>query len=195
MSITVTSAPAVEPISTAEAKEWLRIDSTDTSQDNILAILIKAVRERVESYTRRALITQTLSVELDSDDFQDPVFLPRPPVQSITSLTTYDEDANGDETSTVVDSRDYQLTDRGILKSRNDGWDINRQYRAGTVVYVAGYGNASTDVPADLILVMLELLALYFERRGDEDNSKAANAIDRELEILAKADPYKVYGY
>lgn len=191
MSLTVTSAPSVEPISTAEAKEWLRIDSSDTSQDNVLGILITAARQRVEDYLRRALITQTLSFEMMGDDLREYIEIPRPPVQSITSLTTYDE-ASGSETSTVVSSDDYQLVEKTLLVERNDGWTINREDRAGTLVYVAGYGDAGSDVPGAIRLALLELLALYYERRGDEGRDFVT---DREHQVLEKIEGYGVIGY
>lgn len=191
MSLTVTSAPGVEPISLAEAKEWLRIDTADTSQDNVLAILIKGARQRVEDYLRRALITQTFSFEMSGDDMRPYIEIPRPPVQSITSLTTYDEVA-GSETSTVVDSADYQLVEKTILVERNDGWTINREERAGTLVYVAGYGNAGSDVPYDIRLAMLELIALRYERRGDEGRDFNTS---REDAILDAIYGYQVIGY
>lgn len=189
MSLTVTSAPSVEPISTAEAKEYLRIDTSDTSQDNILAIEIKAVRQRFEEYLQRTLITTTLSYEMNAHDMRNPIEIPRPPVQSITSLTTYDE-ASGSETSTVVANTKYQLVNKAILVERNEGWDVNRRYRAGTLVYVAGYGDASTDVPQDIVMAMLELLALRWERRGDEDRDAVTS---REESILNSVEHYRLY--
>jgi len=191
MALTVTSAPSVEPITSAEAKEWLRIDTGDSSQDNVLTIEIKAVRQKVENYLRRALITQTISWEMNADDMRDPIEIPRSPVQSITSLTTTDE-SGGSETSTVVTSTKYQLIEGNYLKQRNEGWDINRRDRAGTLVYITGYGDASTDIPQDIILVMFELLALRHERRGDEDRDAVT---DREAAILDKIYGYKLNGY
>jgi len=108
MSLTVTSAPSVEPVTTAEAKEWLRIDSSDTSQDAVLAILIKAARVRVEEYLRRSLITRTYSWEMNGDDMRDRIEIPRPPVQSVTSLTIYDENSAGVEISYTEAAENWQ---------------------------------------------------------------------------------------
>lgn len=192
MSLTVTSAPSVEPITTAEAKEWLRIDTSDTSQDVVLALLIKGVREKVEGHLRRSLITRTYSWEAGYDDvFGGQIELPRPPVQSVTSLTTYD-DVNDAETSTLVASTNYQLVEKSYIVDRADGWDVNRVNRAATVVYVAGYGDAATDIPQDIKMAMLEMLALRFERRGDEDRD---NVTSREHAILESIDHYRVIGY
>ena len=192
MSLTVTSAPSVEPVSTAEAKEWLRIDSSDTSQDAILTILIKAARVRVEEYLRRSLITRTYSWEMNGDDMRDRIEIPRPPVQSVTSLTIYDENSAGVETSYTEAAENWQLVEASYLKHRNDGWEVNRMDRAGTLVYVAGYGNASTDIPADILIATLKLLALWYERRGDENRD---NVEEREFRILGEIAHHRTIGY
>lgn len=192
MSLTTTSAPAVEPVTTAEAKEYLRIDSSDDSQNAILAILIKAARTRVEEYLRRSLITRTYSWEMNGDDMRDRIEIPRPPVQSVTSLTIYEEDSAGVETSYTEAAENWQLVEASYLKHRNDGWEVNRMDRAGTLVYVAGYGDASTDIPADILMVIFRLLALWYERRGDEDRDLV---YEREVFILNEIGHHRTIGY
>jgi len=192
MSLTTTSAPAVEPVTTAEAKEYLRIDSSDDSQNAILAILIKAARTRVEEYLRRSLITRTYSWEMNGDDMRDRIEIPRPPVQSVTSLTIYDEDSAGVETSYTEAAENWQLVEASYLKHRNDGWEVNRMDRAGTLVYVAGYGDASTDIPADILMVIFRLLALWYERRGDENRDFVT---EREFNILKEIGHHRTIGY
>jgi len=192
MSLTVTSEPAVEPVTTAEAKEWLRIDASDTSQANILTILIKAARVRVEEYVRRSLITRTYSWEMNGDDMRDRIEIPRPPVQSVTSLTIYEEDSAGVETSYTEAGENWQLVEASYLKHRNDGWEVNRMDRAGTLVYVAGYGDASTDIPADIIVAILKLIALWYERRGDEERDDVQ---EREFKILQEIGHHRTIGY
>ena len=60
MPFRVTSAPASEPVTTAEAKEHLRLE---TALDDVyVASLIVAARRHVEQVCRRGLVTQ--SVEL-----------------------------------------------------------------------------------------------------------------------------------
>ena len=192
MSLTTTSAPAVEPVTTAEAKEYLRIDSSDDSQNAILAILIKAARTRVEEYLRRSLITRTYSWEMNGDDMRDRIEIPRPPVQSVTSLTIYEEDSAGVETSYTEAAENWQLVEASYLKHRNDGWEVNRMDRAGTLVYVAGYGDASTDIPADILMVIFRLLALWYERRGDENRDYVT---EREFNILKEIGHHRTIGY
>jgi uncharacterized phiE125 gp8 family phage protein len=192
MSLSVTTPAAVEPITTAEAKEWLRVDTGDTSQDVIIALLIKGVRNKFESHLRRSFITRTYSWEAESDDMSYGLAtLPRPPIQSVTSLTTYD-DSSGSEVATVTSTADYQLVEGSYVAARNDGWEVNRRDKAATIVYVAGYGDAATDIPEDIKMAMLEMLALRFERRGDEDRDAVTN---REISILESVDHYRIIGY
>lgn len=74
-SLKVTSAPAVEPVTVAQAKRHLRVDWPD--DDEYIADLISTAREWVESRTSRALITQSL---------QGVWFLPKSPESKIRGL-------------------------------------------------------------------------------------------------------------
>jgi uncharacterized phiE125 gp8 family phage protein len=57
-------APAVEPISLAEAKAFLRVEHDD--DDDVIAALIAGARLYVEGQTRRALITQSWRLVRDA---------------------------------------------------------------------------------------------------------------------------------
>ena len=59
MTVVLTTAPAVEPISLAEAKAHLRLDASD--EDALLTALITAARMFVERTLGVALITQSWS--------------------------------------------------------------------------------------------------------------------------------------
>lgn len=183
--ITVTTAPASEPVDTTLAKEWLRIDSGDTSQDGVIDVLITACRRRVEEYLRAALITQTLTWQMSSDEMKHPIWLPRVPAQSITSLTYYDTDGNG----TAETATNYELVGRTKVVTRNDGWSVLRKHRAGTMVYVAGYGDDADDVPQDIRLAILRLMADYFEFR--EGILAGTTAVELPEGVKNLLEPYR----
>lgn len=187
-----TAAPASEPLSRDEAKAFCRIDAEDTSQDSLVDTLIAAARQRCEKTTRRALVTQTWRVTFDrfpglvfvTPDYPgweylrlgadgDPrvIRLPRPPLQSVTSVQ-YVDTAGVLQT---ISSSDYLVdtdTELGrLFPAYGTYWPVTRpQANAVRIVYVAGYGAAS-DVPADLKHRLLVHVAHSFERREDADEA------------------------
>ncbi len=64
MTMTLIKPPALEPVTLAEVRQFLRLD--DDSEDTLLTGLIKAARETLEVQTGLALINQTLRLYLDS---------------------------------------------------------------------------------------------------------------------------------
>lgn len=158
------ATPAAEPVDATLVKEWLRIDSGDTSQDNVITLLITAARQAVEDYLRRCLVQTTVTWVLDSDQTEDPIWLPYPPVASITTVKTFD-DSTGSEVATTIASTNYQLVGSDRLVRRNDGWSIARKARAMEIVYVAGYGAAATNVPSAIREAVLRTIANHFEER------------------------------
>ena len=96
LSLKLTSEPANEPVATADAKNYLRVDTSD--DDTLIASMVKAARNTVEGYTKRALITQTWALRLDAMpsfpgvyffDSLGAIDLPKLPIQSITDIKTY----------------------------------------------------------------------------------------------------------
>lgn len=142
LSLTLTTAPATEPVTTADFKTWIGYSGSD--QDTIFGNLLKTARLWVEEYLSRQLITATYTLKLDSFPVVE-LFLPRPPIQSITSIAYLDSDGDSQALSTDI----YELTTRGTLARKyNQVWPSVRYiHEAVTIVYVAGYGSSATDVP------------------------------------------------
>src|SRR5690554_6904374 len=80
--------PAEEPVTLVEAKTHLRVDATD--EDALISSLIASAREHVEAFQLRALVTQTWRLSLDRFPRGRVIRLPRPPLQSVTSITYTD---------------------------------------------------------------------------------------------------------
>ncbi len=65
MPSALVTAPATEPVSLAEAKLHLRVETGMTDDDTLISALIVAARQVAETITRRALITQVWKLVLD----------------------------------------------------------------------------------------------------------------------------------
>lgn len=171
----VTVPPAVEPLTAAEARAVL---GTDPDDDAELTRRIRVAREAVEAYVGRALITQTIALQLDAfpgpelpwwDGVRQgsiraftggaPITLPRPPLIAVTSFTY----RGGDGTNVSVDAGTYRVDDISepgrLLLQPGSGWPSVTEDRAvATITYTAGYGDDAGDLPAvfaDAILAQL----------------------------------------
>lgn len=146
------TAPAVEPLLLADVKTRLSI--SDTEDDTDITAYIKAAREQAESYTGKAITTQTVEIALDA--FPSEIELLRGPVQSITSVKYLD--TNGVEQT--IDSANYTIDDYSprTWLLRAAGYEWPSTYDAANAIkvrYVVGFGDAGTDVPEDIKTALL----------------------------------------
>lgn len=169
MGLVLTTAPASEPVSTAEAKTHLRIDTTD--EDIYVASLVKAARQWVEQVTRRALITQTYTLTLD--DFwrggDQVLFVPRPTLQSVTSITYVDGDGITQTWATTEYEVDTSRDPGRIVLADGKSFPTTAdETNAITIVYDAGYGDAATDVPSEIVHAIKLLVGEMYCDRGNK---------------------------
>ena len=170
----VTSEPAVEPISLVEAKLDLKVDHTD--ENDLIDILRQVSREMVEQRTGRSLITQTRVIKLDYFPGST-ITLTHGPVQSVTHIKYYAVD--GDPLITV-DASDYWVDiasgiARIIVK---DSWPSTEDMPGAVIItYVAGYGNAGSDVPAPLREACFMILGHLYENRQSVVMSGSPTAV------------------
>lgn len=187
MKSKVTTAPATEPITLADLKLSLRI--TSTAEDTFLTQLITDARESVERYTNQKLITQTITGYGSPFNFSDDVWwegymvghsnmitgplqhmeLDHGPVQSITSVETIDTD-NAESayasSNYYLDNYDLDLLPRIEFNQNATHPSSIRRQNGWKVVYVAGYGDNATDVPADIRRAITVLAGYMWANRG-----------------------------
>lgn len=163
MALTMTAAPAAEPISLAEAKAHLRVDAND--EDVLISSLVVAARLLAERTLGLALVTQGWSYFLDAWPQRGCISLPLSPVQAVSAVTVHDADGG----STVLDVNGYavdvlSVPARLVLTAATLPV-VTRAFNAFEVAFTAGYGNAASDVPQPIRQALLLLVAHWFERR------------------------------
>jgi len=214
----VTTAPAAEPLSTAEAKEWCRIESSVTADDALIDTLVKAARRNIEKRTGLALITQTVTQVIDnwpSTTGYAPDYLPSEgplslistgpkgkayiellgnPVQSVTSITTFDD---GD-TGTVWASTNYQLSIQGsrarIAPRVGTSWPTaTRGMDAIEVIFVAGFGSSGSDVPEDIRRAIGLMISHWYENRDATTSGGTGTEMEQiPIGVDALLEPYQI---
>ena len=171
MGLKLVTPPTTEPVSVSEAKEHLRITGTD--EDALITTFIEAAREYCEEYQNKAYITQTWDLSLD--EFPDsPYSLPKPPLQSISSIKYYDQDG----TEYEFNASDY-LVDTASVKGRvslayGKSWpSVTLQPMNGVIIqFIAGYGEAASDVPERIRNAIKVLIGQIYENREATDIKK-----------------------
>lgn len=187
MSLTLITAPSLEPMTLADAKLHLRVDGTD--EDNLITALIVAARRRAEHLLTRALITQTWELTLDEFPAAD-IQLPKPGVLSIVSVK-YLDSAGIEQT---VDLADYALdaatTPGWVLLASGATWPTTYDgANAVRVRFTCGYGPAASDVPADVVAwCKLQVGALYRNREGFAAGQTVAELPGRFFDALLDAE-------
>jgi uncharacterized phiE125 gp8 family phage protein len=168
-SLKRTTAPAVEPVTLAEAKAHCRVDiSTD---DALIQGYITTAREWVEDYIDRALVTQQLVMKLDA--FPAEIELPRPPMiasgtATAVTITYVTGDAGGTATLAASEYRVDRDSTPGVVRNLYAGsWPSHLlDQNSVTVSWWAGYGDAAS-VPQRVKSAILMCVHELYEKRGD----------------------------
>lgn len=194
----VITPPMGDPlvITLDEAKAWLKIDLSDTSQDVLILQLIRMMQNAFEKYTRLTLFTTEFRTYRDyfGQDWE----LKRAPIQLINQIQYIE-----DNLLSVVDPLIYFLYKSGnnsygypVLKE-NEIWpnSFDRQKDVIHIDFLAGFGATPDFIPDDIKLAILYSVANAFENRGDcSDCSDSSGNIAFGLSGRAKAiaDGYRI---
>lgn len=178
----VVTPPASTPITLAEVKEFLRIDTSD--DDALLTSLIEAAVACGEGITRRIFITTGFRTFRngfsETKNFVQGGELPivlRKSSLIDTTLFTYKTDSG---TTTLVKDTDFFeeiVNDYSKLRPE-DMWpsDNKERVQSITIEFDAGYGPDASDVPADIKTALQQHVCFLYNNRGDCNDTSAKNS-------------------
>lgn len=183
MLLNCVTKPASEPITLAQVEGQCRINDL-TEESDTIDIFIKAIREKAETVTRRALITQTWELTLDSFP-SGKIILPKPPLQSVTSIKYID--SNGVEQTLA--SSEYKVVTKAepgyVQPAYGKSWPVALSDTAViNIRYVCGYGpitpSTTLNIPSSIIQWCLLNCASLYENRETiiVADGKSASIID-----------------
>lgn len=164
MALSVKTAPTGMPVTLAEAKTHLNVDSGD--DDTYIETLVDVATNQFETDTGRALVDRTYYLDLDGWPEGDAIPLQMPPLDSVTSIKHF---STGSATSTVSSSvygTDLSNEPGRVVLEASKSWpsDTLRPYNGVRVEYVAGYGTASSVPELAKSGIKLLIGSMYSER-------------------------------
>ena len=148
MNERIITAPIRTPISLAEAKSHLRLETGFTADDNYVTVLIDTAIAYVEYFCNRKLLTQIWEGVFESWTDVEKHFIPGGQLQEVVSISYYDED----NVNHVVSTDDYIVTgietDEGKIEFVDDADLSNDLYQVNPirVRYTCGYYQGETWV-------------------------------------------------
>lgn len=158
-SLELLTPPAAEPLTRAEAKAWLRVETAD--DDALIDALIAAARRAVEDGTGRALRPQRWRYWRDAWPRGPGLALPRPPLRAVEAVETFGADG-----APVLWPAANYVADRGEPAGRlvrvAAAWpQPGRPAHGIAIAFEAGWD----AIPPSLLQAVRLLLAQFYERR------------------------------
>lgn len=190
--IIVVTEPAIEPVTLAELKLWVRVDAG--AEDDLLNSAIKDAREEAESLTGRSFITTSL--ELWIKKWPGKLFsLPRANLLDVTSVKYFDDT----ETQQTLATSVYDVhapagarAQKGEISLKPDQewpclgcteWPIR-------IEYTSGYGATVDTVPEGIKTAIKAKAAFLYANREPEVMGGAPVKMET---FTRQLEPYKVY--
>jgi len=180
-------APAIEPVSLAEAKSWLREDNDD--EDQLIQTLLVSARLTLEAWTRRFFITQGWRLICDTWPFPksgtQSITIAFAPFRDVTAIRVYDiNDAASSIEPTTYRIRGGDLG--GYILFETPPKLPGRALEGVEIDFIAGYGSTPSQIPEPLRRAILLLVAHWREHRGDDNALMALPST-----ALALCAPYR----
>jgi uncharacterized phiE125 gp8 family phage protein len=167
MGLKITSEPATEPVTRAEAVLFMRY--VGSLQNDVIDALITAARKDIENWTNRTMVTTTYEYYLE--DLCAVMEIPTSTVISVSSITYTDTDGNTQTLSSSLYGTDnVDPINKVYLLPEQTFPEVQVQPNAVKITFTAGYGAASA-VPETMKTAIKMRVAELYEHR--ESNSPA----------------------
>lgn len=163
MAAVLLEGPAVEPVSLAEAKQYLRVEHED--DDALIGVLIAAARVQVEQAARRVLITQSWRIVKDHWPASGWIVSTVNPLQTIDTARVHPLDGAAMALDVDAFTLNAAAAPAILAFERSAVKQPGRTTGGIEIDVTAGYGDAPDDVPAPLRQAIRFLVARNYESR------------------------------
>lgn len=165
--VSITTAATEQPITTAEAKAHLNIDSDYSADDTLISAMIKAATNYAQAYCRRLFVATTVTEYYDNFPASGSFELSYGVIT--LSSVKYKDSNNTEQTWNASNYEvDNKITPAKIQVLTNKSYPSTYDgFNAVYVEYITGFGAAS-DVPQDVKHALLLMVADMYDNREDK---------------------------
>ena len=164
------TATGPSPIGLIEAKEHLRVDSTD--EDSVIAMMLESAVAMVGDMAGRALTSETCVLACQS--IVGDLVLPKSPVTDVTGISYYNA-SDVLQTASLSEYYVFSSDDRATVRPKSGVWpSYSTRADAVQVTFTCGYAT----IPAGLRAAVLLALGDLYAGRGDTEGGKATATIE-----------------
>lgn len=186
MALTLIAGPLMEPVTLAQAKAHLRVDTME--EDILISSLILTSRLHIEAALGLALITQTWQLTLNDWPKGNAIPLPLHPVSAVVAVRTID--AGGTVTTLAPSAAILDQGPPARVVNTSQLWpSVPAAANGIAVTFTAGFGPAAEDVPQPVRQALLLLVAHWYEHRDPVEIGEPQTAIPKAVSDLLM--PYR----
>lgn len=162
------STPPTEPLITlAEAKQWLRVDTDITLDDDIITALVDAATDMSEKYTNRCFVTRSIYgyfADFSTTDLGIPfIQVRRSPMISIASIWKFYDGSYVEVDAATYQRQQRSTFDRVFFEKIPSVDDVPYPIR---VDFTAGYG-AAADISEAIKTAVRQIVLFLYVNRGE----------------------------
>lgn len=169
LEVKIVTDVVTEPVTVAEAKTFMVIDSDYTGDDTLITGLITAARLLLEKHTNLSFAAKTLKCFTDKSYLE----IPYGPIVSVTNVVNQDDEEITSDNYTLkgLDFKRIYLgaSNSGYFYPIGGGAPVLEQIVTNTnytITYTAGY----TTLPETLKLAIKEQVNHMYNNRGEGGN-------------------------
>lgn len=172
----------------AEAKGHLRVDSSDTSEDDLITAMVRAAMDHVERFASQVLTPRTMEAAWSAFPILPELLsIPREPVTGIVSIAYTDADGIAAE----LDEADWRWSESAadtVMPAFQASWPTAADERGSVrLTFEAGYEVGLA--PASLVAAVKLMLGHLYENRSSVVTGTIATELP--LSVQALCMPYR----
>jgi uncharacterized phiE125 gp8 family phage protein len=190
MALKIDTAPALTPVTLAEAKSHLRVTGTD--ENDIITNMIDSATYWAESYTGYKLLDQKWIYYLDKFPVGD-IVVPFPPLIAVTYVKYYN---SSDVLTTLTEDTDYRVDIKSIpgrIEVINSWPGSYDKVNAVEIKFQCGYAAASGIEEDIRSAILMRIGDLYENRQSSYVSTGPLSAIDGTLTAKSLLDFYRIF--